>query len=301
LGSTTGFGLASTGFGFVTGAAGGSLGDMDAAAAAGSVFGPAQPIAHNMSQAFRRTLPHSAKAGTPKVRAGAVVYPRGVPAPTSETELIQRARALAGEPLGNLAASFGIDSPPDLRRAKGWAGGLIERALGAESASRAQPDFPELGVELKTLPVDRRGRPCESTFVCTIDLGKIGEVEWETSLVHHKLARVLWIPIQGDRDILPKDRLVGEPLLWSPSPEEAAELRFDWEELAGIIGNGNVEQITGHGGRWLQVRPKAADSHARRRGRDDDGVSFAALPRGFYLRASFTQRILERAYVLPVP
>lgn len=228
------------------------------------------------------------------------MYPRRVPAPTSETELLQRARALAGECLGDVARSFGLESPPDLRRAKGWAGGLIERALGAESASRAQPDFPELGVELKTLPVDRRGRPCESTFVCTIDLGKIGEVEWASSLVHHKLARVLWVPIQGDRDIPPKDRRIGEPLLWSPTPEDEAELRFDWEELAGIIGKGDVERVTGHLGRWLQVRPKAADSYARRRGTDEDGVSFAALPRGFYLRASFTQRILEGAYVLPV-
>lgn len=228
------------------------------------------------------------------------MYPRRVSVPTSESELLQRARALAGVALGELALGFGVESPPDLRRAKGWAGGLIERALGAESASRAQPDFPELGVELKTLPVDRRGKPCESTFVCTIDLGKIDEVEWESSLVRHKLARVLWVPIQGDRDILPKDRHIGEPLLWSPSPEEEAELRFDWEELAGIIGKGDVERITGHLGRWLQVRPKAADSHARRRGRDEDGVSFAALPRGFYLRATFTERMLANAYVLPV-
>jgi DNA mismatch repair protein MutH len=223
-----------------------------------------------------------------------------VPGPESESELVERARALAGERLGDVASRFGIESPPDLRRAKGWAGGLLERALGAASASRAQPDFAELGVELKSLPVDRRGRPCESTFVCTIDLTKIGEVEWETSLVRKKLARVLWIPIEGEREIRPAERRIGEPLLWSPSEEQEAELRFDWEELSGIIGKGDVEQLTGHLGRWLQIRPKAADSHSRRKGTDSDGVGFAALPRGFYLRASFTRRILEQAYVLPV-
>ena len=77
-----------------------------------------------------------------------------------------------------------------------------------------------------------------------------------------------------------------------------AALRFDWEELAGIIGRGDVETITGHIGRCLQIRPKARDSHARRRGVDVDGARFAALPRGFYLRATFTSEILRQNYAL---
>ncbi|HEX3850756.1 MAG TPA: DNA mismatch repair protein MutH, partial [Polyangiaceae bacterium] len=88
------------------------------------------------------------------------------------------------------------------------------------------------------------------------------------------------------------------PLLWALTSEAEAALRFDWEELAGIIGRGDVESITGHIGRCLQIRPKAADSHARRRGIDADGVGFAALPRGFYLRASFTSEIVRQNYAL---
>ena len=187
--------------------------------------------------------------------------------PSSEPELLERARALSGRTLGAVSRQLGIEPPPDLRRAKGFAGQLLERVLGASAGSRAEPDFRTLGVELKTLPVDRAGRPCESTFVCTIALSAIGDVEWETSLVRDKLARVLWIPIEGERSIPPAERRIGAPLLWSPDVEEEEALRFDWEELAGIIGRGDVEAITGHLGRWLQIRPKARDSHARRRGR----------------------------------
>ena len=220
--------------------------------------------------------------------------------PASEEELMARARKLAGLRLGELAAALGVDSPADLRRAKGWVGQLVERALGAESGSRAQPDFVRLGIELKTLPVDARGRPCESTFVCSIALTRVADLEWEGSPVWQKLRRVLWVPVEGERGIAPARRLIGEPLLWSPSAAEEAELRFDWEELAGIIGRGDVESITGHLGRWLQVRPKARDSHARRAGMDRDGAVFQALPRGFYLRASFTGRVLSQHYRLPV-
>ncbi len=223
----------------------------------------------------------------------------GRPAPTSEAELVARAAALAGRTLGELAVELGVAVPPDLRRAKGFAGQLLERALGATAGSRAEPDFPALGVELKTIPVDERGRPCESTFVCTIDSVAIGAVEWERSLVRRKLLRVLWVPVEGSRALAVGARRLGAALLWSPGLAEEAALRFDWEELAGLIGRGDVEQVTGHLGRHLQVRPKAAHGRARRRALDPDGMSFEALPRGFYLRASFTAAILASHYVLP--
>lgn len=175
----------------------------------------------------------------------------------------------------------------------------MERALGATAASRSAPDFEGIGVELKTLPVDPTGYPCESTFVCTIPLEEVGEIEWPASRVCRKLSRVLWVVVEGAREIPVARRRLGSPLLWSPSPEEEAALRFDWEELAGVIGRGDVESVTGHMGRFLQVRPKAANSRARRRSIDADGRFFATLPRGFYLRPAFTARILKRHFALP--
>jgi len=221
-----------------------------------------------------------------------------VAAPQTEAELFARARALAGATVAEVAETFALRAPPDLRRHKGFVGALIERALGATAGSRAAPDFEALGIELKTLPVDARGRALESTFVCTIPLIEIGEVEWLASRVRRKLNRVLWVPVQGERKIAVPERRIGEPLLWSLDASAEAALRFDWEELAGIIGRGDVETITGHIGRCLQIRPKARDSHARRRGVDADGVRFEALPRGFYLRATFTTEILRQNYAL---
>jgi DNA mismatch repair protein MutH len=220
--------------------------------------------------------------------------------PGSAEELFQRASACAGLSLGELAARAQLPVPEDLRRAKGWVGALFERCLGATARSRAVPDFEQLGIELKTLPVRLDGQPLETTFVCTIPLLDMGRLEWEQSGVFRKLRRVLWVPVEGTRTTLVAQRRIGTPLLWSPSPEEDADLRFDWEELAGMIGRGRVEDVTGHLGRYLQVRPKARDSHARRRATGADGARITALPRGFYLRTSFTARILKRFFVLPV-
>jgi DNA mismatch repair protein MutH len=222
-----------------------------------------------------------------------------LPPPRDEAELIERAAALAGLRLAELALRLNAKVPPNLLRAKGFVGGLLERALGASAGSRALPDFPELGIELKTLPVDRAGAPVESTFVCTIPLTEIGQVEWADSRVRRKLATVLWVPVEGERSIAVGERRIGQALLYRLTSEDEAVLRADWEELAGFIGRGHVEELTGHLGRFLQIRPKAAHSRARRVGFDADGAPFAALPKGFYLRPSFTRTLLERHFALP--
>jgi DNA mismatch repair protein MutH len=209
---------------------------------------------------------------------------------------MRRARALSGLKFADAAALLSTQVPANLLHNKGWTGQLLERLLGASAASRDIPDFVALGIELKSLPVDERGRPLESTFVCTIPLPSVAETEWEDSRVKRKLARVLWVPVEGSRNISMAERRIGEPLLWSPGPTEEATLKFDWDTLAGIIGRGDVESITGHLGVAMQVRPKAKNSSARRWGLDEDGVRVARMPRGFYLRAEFTHSIIKSHY-----
>src|SRR5690606_2143392 len=212
---------------------------------------------------------------------------RAAMTPQSEQELMDRAAALAGLSLSEAAGLAGVRVPADLKRAKGWTGSLLEVLLGATAGSRDEPDFEALGIELKTIPLRLDGHPVETTFVCTIDLLSVAHTEWEQSRVFRKLRRVLWVPVHGERARAIAERRIGTPFLWSPDAEQEAGLRWDWEELAGKIGTGDVDSITGHAGTYLQVRPKAADSRARRRGLDAEGRSISVLPRGFYLRQKF--------------
>jgi DNA mismatch repair protein MutH len=213
--------------------------------------------------------------------------------PGNEAELLARARELAGRTIGELAACFEVSLPSHGVRAKGLIGGLLERALGATAGSRSTPDFPELRVELKTLPLDRAGRPRESTFVCGAQLRELADTPWEASAVRAKLARVLFVPIEAGAQLALGARRIGAARLWSPSAAQGAALRADWEEIAGVIGRGDVEQLTGHLGHLLQIRPKAANSRVLGRARDEHGAPLRTLPRGFYLRASFTATIFK--------
>jgi len=219
-----------------------------------------------------------------------------LPPPLSEEELLSRCRAIAGQRLGDIAIGLGVTVPQDLRRDKGWVGQLLELALGADAQSLAEPDFRAIGVELKTLPVDRQGRPRESTYVCTVPLEEGLEAHWEDTWLRRKLSRVLWLPVEAEATIPIADRRVGSALLWSPSKEEEALLRQDWEELSERICMGELEQITARMGTVLQIRPKAANSRVRCRSVGAGGEAILTNPRGYYLRPAFTRRLLEQHF-----
>jgi DNA mismatch repair protein MutH len=220
-------------------------------------------------------------------------------APSSVEELMSRANALRGKTLGAILAELGLAASRDPLRTKGSAGETMERALGATGGSTRVHDFPELGVELKTIPNNVDGVPLESTYVCTLSLADAESQEWDTSWVRAKLARVLWIPTIGAHGLAWQERTIGEPLLWQPSAAQDDVLRGDFDDVVGLIGIGRIEDLTAHRGRWLQVRPKAKDGSVRTMAYGPDHEAIATVPRGFYLRARFTGAVLADPTALP--
>jgi len=219
--------------------------------------------------------------------------------PVDEEDLLERARGLVGHSMGELAAVLGASLEGGGLRTKGKVGEIVERALGAAGGPLAVRDFPELGVELKTIPVDERGRPRESTFVCTLPLADADRAAWTTSWARRKLACVLWVPIVTPERSPLAERRIGPVVLWRPTPAQERVLAADFDEIVGLVGAGRVEELDARVGRWLQARPKAAHGRVRTVAYGPDDERISALPRGFYLRARFTGAILRDPAAMP--
>jgi DNA mismatch repair protein MutH len=218
------------------------------------------------------------------------------PSPASQEALLARVHDLAGVTFGELANALNVAVPENFKRQKGWTGQLIETALGATAGSKPTQDFPELGIELKTLPLSYLQRPLETTYVCYAPLTNIAGINWQASNVRNKLQQVLWVPIEGEREIPVHQRTIGHGFLWQPSPRQDALLKQDWEELMDLIALGNVESITARTGQYMQLRPKAANGRALTNAIGQDGSIIKTRPRGFYLRKEFTQMVLQEAF-----
>lgn len=213
-------------------------------------------------------------------------------APQTETELLQRCRLIEGLSFGQLASLLQLVIPMQQAKRKGWMGVAIEMALGTTAGNKSLPDFEHLGIELKTIPLITPELPAESTFITSIPLLTIHQQQWKTSQCYHKLKRILWIPLEGDKQIPFQQRRIGRGYLWSPTVEQEAILATDWQELTTLITTGRLEEISASQGEYLQVRPKAANAKSLCYGFDQEGNKILTLPRGFYLRRSFTKTLI---------
>lgn len=210
---------------------------------------------------------------------------------TSQTELLFRCESIEGKTFSQLAKILGLSIPQNPLQRKGWVGKAIELALGATAGNKSSPDFCSLGIELKTLPINHLGKPSESTFITTIPLLTVQQQTWLTSQCYSKLKHVLWVPIEGDQRVEFFDRRIGRSILWSPSEKEEEILERDWLEFVTLISTGRLAEINASIGEFIQVRPKGANSKSLSYGIDEEGNKILTMPRGFYLRSTFTQSI----------
>jgi DNA mismatch repair protein MutH len=207
--------------------------------------------------------------------------------PQSLAQLRSRADELAHRTVGELASILHIPLPDKLDQHKGLIGQMLEAILGADAGNESVPDFTQLGIELKTLPLSPALRPKESTYVCTVPLGQIQGLTWDSSVVKAKLSHVLWIPILVLPNTPLSQRQILPPIFWQPSVVESEILETDFNELIDLIALGNLNQITASLGSYLHIRPKAANASCL-----TSYEETKTLPRGFYLRSSFTANVL---------
>lgn len=214
-------------------------------------------------------------------------------APGNLQDLLYLCQQISGKSLGHLAKELQIPIPPNLLHAKGWMGQLIEVALGATAGTQAIPDFPQLGVELKTIPVNTKHAPLESTYVCTVNMTET-PLPWRESWAYRKLKRVLWVPVLASSGLAISNRVVLSPILWEMDLATEEVLRVDWEELMEMIQTGHAKNISAKYGSFLHIRPKAASSKILTEYTDSDGNRTKMVPKGFYLRTSFTKALLQQ-------
>jgi DNA mismatch repair protein MutH len=205
-----------------------------------------------------------------------------------------KALEMEGLTFSQLGNRLGLPVPTLALQAKGWLGQAVEKFLGATAGSLPIPDFPNLNLEIKTIPLTTTGRVQESTYVTILPLRAPFELEWRASSCYQKLQQVLWIPIEGDASIPYAQRRICKAILWKMPEEQERILKADWELIMDMVIQGQVEEISGSIGSYLHIRPKAANASILTQSLDAYGHDIQTLPRGFYLRSYFTQQIIDK-------
>ncbi|MCR5536240.1 MAG: DNA mismatch repair endonuclease MutH [Succinivibrio sp.] len=216
------------------------------------------------------------------------------PAPPEDfSTLKQRIEGILGRSVAELAKRYQLKVPTSSLKGKGFTGELIEICLGASAQSSPLPDFPHLGVELKTMPISSNFTPLESTFITYAPLMHTAGLKFEESSLYKKLKRVLWIFVLAPRSSPLSERKIVGYRFWTPDPQTLRQIQADFEEIYELINCGRIDEISAQLGEIIQLRPKAANGRALTEALGPEGDVIATRPRGFYMRASFTRQLLQ--------
>ncbi len=131
---------------------------------------------------------------------------------------------------------------------KGNVGNIIEeKGFGIKNNNDAEPDFKQLGIELKVLPLKKgRGRDLlvkERTKICSIDYRKLVGEKWKSSHAKRKLDKILFVFFEHNSSNPINSRILDFHLFCLESSEEPL-IRSDWERTRRLVRDGFAHTLS---------------------------------------------------------
>lgn len=212
----------------------------------------------------------------------------------TSAEIQERARELIGKTLSEVAQQPALPTV-STAHTKGFVGGAIERFFGIPPNSLAAADFPGAGVELKTVPVVKRGSERfikERTAVSLIDYVALADETWAQATVRKKLSSILFVFYEWSPDVDIRRFPVIAVSLWSPDAETWVFLEADWGAVRDRVMHAEAHLISEADGRILGAATKSATGLSRRR---QPFSKELAKPRAWALKPGFTRSIFLEA------
>jgi len=172
---------------------------------------------------------------------------------TSEEQLISQAKMLEGKKLSEICESIGLLDQVHRKHVKGLAAKIIETDyFQIPRNSSEQPDFEELGIELKVSPLRYLAKEDlyttkERNVIKMIDYSELASIPtWKKNKVSKKLNRILFVLYLYDNDTSAWDWKVVKTFLWSPNSTEQEKIQTDYNIMRNNVLNGNILSESDH-------------------------------------------------------
>lgn len=211
-------------------------------------------------------------------------------------EILAHASGLKGLTLGRILKDLGNEELSRNfleRRGKSGAGLIVEACFGIRPNQTPEPDFPNCGVELKTLPLLRTGaklRVKERTSVTMIDYGQLARESWPTASVRRKLAAILFVFVLMDSDDPARSELL-DSRLWHPDETDETIFEIDWSRTHDRVVHGEAHMLSEADSWALAASRKGAGNESDQV--DQPFSDIPALRRAFTLKPCFTSWVFS--------
>ncbi|QJC33052.1 MutH/Sau3AI family endonuclease [Enterobacteriaceae endosymbiont of Donacia semicuprea] len=211
----------------------------------------------------------------------------------NEKMLLLRAQLIKGFNIIDIARWLDYKIPKNIKEDKGIIGKLIEFYLiGKNSYNRLSKDLPYLGIEIKTLTINKKNKVINDNFICSFSLINEKNFIFYKSKLYNKLLKILWIPIIKNINTPYTMNKIGKAFLWEPSNNDKIKLFNDWNNLIKLLILGQIKNINSYNGYILLVKNKSNKTKLTKAINKNGKVIFIT-PKSFYFKKKFLNYVLK--------
>lgn len=178
---------------------------------------------------------------------------------------------------------------------KGASGLIVENLLGIPNNNRDGADIPEIGCEIKILPLQKNRdgaiKAKEPTAIQMINYVEVAKETWETAKLRGKIDLTFWVVYLAKKDgkaLNQNDYVIVDYFLDHPDDVQNSVFKKDWEEIQKYIKTGRADLLSCSMGEYLEPKTKGKNNQDKTDAPDGKGGTIKARRRAFYYKKKYT-------------
>lgn len=197
-----------------------------------------------------------------------------------------------GKTIGQIKDELNIERN---KMVKGAAGLIVENLLGFKNNNKDEADIPEIGCEIKILPLQKNKngdiKAKEPTAIQMINYMEVAKETWETAKLRGKIALTFWVVYlakTAGKSLNQNDYIIVDYFLDHPSDAQNNIFKKDWEVIQEYIKTGRADELSCSMGKYLEPKTKGANNQDKTDAPDGKGGTLRARRRAFYYKKNYT-------------
>ena len=200
---------------------------------------------------------------------------------------------IKGKTIGQLKEELFIGEKCKMK--KGAAGRIVENILGIKNNNRDEPDIPQIGCEIKILPLQKNRdgtiKAKEPTAIQMINYCEVAKETWETAKLRSKINLTFWVVYlakENGKSKAQDEYVIVDFFLDHPSDVQNGIFKTDWEEIQSYIVRGDADKLSCSMGTYIEPKTKGANNEDKTDAPDGKGGLIRVRRRAFYYKKNYT-------------
>jgi DNA mismatch repair endonuclease MutH len=214
------------------------------------------------------------------------------------TPLFEIVKNSKGKTIGQIKAELNIERE---NMKKGASGLIVENLLGIKNNNEADADIPEIGCEIKILPIQKNKngeiKDKEPTQIQIINYFEVANETWENAKIRKKIILTFWIVYLAKENNISfnqNDYKIIDYFVDHPDFSKMEIFKKDWEDIRDYIIKGLSDKLSCSMGTYIEPKTKGANSQDLTSAPDGKGGRIKVRRRAFYYKKNYTNTYIVK-------